>query len=142
MLEQPLQAVPLQPASLPARVVAELAGKRRERGRLAALDCEVDFAEIARKDSEDPDSADRGGDIGYLVRGVAPEALPIVLWFVGYLIFLRIIVPRMRDRSKEVSEGRSMLTGRIVDPITQYMFVQTPEQLALYRRAEVLGVLL
>src|SRR5205085_9257622 len=42
-------------------------------------------------------------------------ALPIALWFVGYLVLLRVLVPRMRDRSKEVSEGRSMLTGRIVD---------------------------
>lgn len=34
------------------------------------------------------------------------------------------------------------LTGRIVHPITQHMFVQSPEQLGLYRRAEVLGPLL
>ncbi len=51
-------------------------------------------------------------------------ALPIVLWFVGYLIFLRIFVPRMRDRSKEVSEGRSMLTGRIVDSYTNILTVK------------------
>ncbi|MGE3155801.1 MAG: ABC transporter ATP-binding protein [Xanthobacteraceae bacterium] len=51
-------------------------------------------------------------------------ALPIALWFVGYLIFLRIIVPRMRDRSKEVSEGRSMLTGRIVDSYTNILTVK------------------
>src|SRR5262245_47986624 len=41
-------------------------------------------------------------------------ALPIVLWFVGYIIMLRVLVPRMRDRSKEMSEARSALTGRIV----------------------------
>ena len=35
-------------------------------------------------------------------------ALPIVLWFAGYLVMLRIFVPRMRDRSKEVSEARSL----------------------------------
>ena len=34
-------------------------------------------------------------------------ALPIVLWFAGYLVMLRVFVPRMRDRSKEVSEARS-----------------------------------
>jgi hypothetical protein len=33
----------------------------------------------------------------------------VVLWFLGYLLMLRVLVPRMRDRSKEVSEGRSML---------------------------------
>jgi len=34
------------------------------------------------------------------------------------------------------------LTGRIVHPITQHMFVQSPEQGGLYRGAEVLGPLL
>ncbi len=53
----------------------------RKRALEAAQDIEKrlaaggDFAAIAKKESEDPDSADRGGDIGYLVRGVAPEAL-------------------------------------------------------------------
>src|SRR4029077_6012432 len=51
-------------------------------------------------------------------------ALPIVLWFLGYLVMLRILVPRMRDRSKEVSEGRSMLTGRIVDSYTNILTVK------------------
>jgi ATP-binding cassette subfamily B multidrug efflux pump len=51
-------------------------------------------------------------------------ALPIALWFVCYLVFLRLIVPRMRDRSKEVSEGRSMLTGRIVDSYTNILTVK------------------
>ena len=27
-------------------------------------------------------------------------ALPVVLWFLGYLVMLRVLVPRMRDRSK------------------------------------------
>lgn len=30
------------------------------------------FAEIAREESEDPESAGRGGDIGYVIKGVAP----------------------------------------------------------------------
>jgi ATP-binding cassette, subfamily B, multidrug efflux pump len=51
-------------------------------------------------------------------------ALPIVLWFLGYLVMLRVLVPRMRDRSKEVSEGRSMLTGRIVDSYTNILTVK------------------
>ena len=51
-------------------------------------------------------------------------ALPVVLWFVGYLVMLRVLVPRMRDRSKEVSEGRSMLTGRIVDSYTNILTVK------------------
>src|ERR1700680_2127925 len=51
-------------------------------------------------------------------------ALPVALWFAGYLLMLRILVPRMRDRSKEVSEGRSMLTGRIVDSYTNILTVK------------------
>src|SRR3954464_2295636 len=51
-------------------------------------------------------------------------ALPIALWFCGYLGFLRLFVPRMRDRSKEMSEARSMLTGRIVDSYTNILTVK------------------
>jgi len=51
-------------------------------------------------------------------------ALPVALWFSGYLLMLRVLVPRMRDRSKEVSEGRSMLTGRIVDSYTNILTVK------------------
>jgi ATP-binding cassette, subfamily B, multidrug efflux pump len=51
-------------------------------------------------------------------------ALPIVIWFTGYLVMLRIFVPRMRDRSKDMSEVRSMLTGRVVDSYTNILTVK------------------
>jgi ATP-binding cassette subfamily B multidrug efflux pump len=51
-------------------------------------------------------------------------ALPIVLWFCGYILMLRTLVPRMRDRSKEVSEARSWLIGRIVDTYTNILTVK------------------
>src|SRR5215204_4835353 len=51
-------------------------------------------------------------------------ALPIVLWFAAYIVMLRIFVPRMRDRSKEVSEARSWLVGRIVDTYTNILTVK------------------
>jgi len=51
-------------------------------------------------------------------------ALPIVLWFCGYLVMLRVLVPRMRDRSKDVSEARSWLVGRIVDTYTNILTVK------------------
>jgi ATP-binding cassette subfamily B multidrug efflux pump len=51
-------------------------------------------------------------------------ALPVSLWFAGYLTILRVLVPRMRDRSKEMSETRSMLTGRIVDSYTNILTVK------------------
>ena len=51
-------------------------------------------------------------------------ALPVVLWFAGYVVMLRIFVPRMRDRSKTMSEARSMLTGRVVDTYTNIVTVK------------------
>jgi ATP-binding cassette subfamily B multidrug efflux pump len=51
-------------------------------------------------------------------------ALPIVLWFAAYIVMLRVFVPRMRDRSKEVSEARSWLVGRIVDTYTNILTVK------------------
>ena len=51
-------------------------------------------------------------------------ALPILIWFAAYLVMLRIFVPRMRDRSKDMSEARSMLTGRIVDSYTNILTVK------------------
>jgi len=51
-------------------------------------------------------------------------ALPISLWFVGYLALLRGFVPRLRDRSRETSEMRSALTGRIVDSYTNIVTVK------------------
>jgi len=51
-------------------------------------------------------------------------AVPVLVWFAGYLVMLRVFVPRMRDRSKEVSEARSVLTGRIVDTYTNILTVK------------------
>jgi ATP-binding cassette subfamily B multidrug efflux pump len=42
-------------------------------------------------------------------------ALPIVCWGVAYVLLLRHFVPRIRVRSRAVSEVRSRLTGRVVD---------------------------
>jgi ATP-binding cassette, subfamily B, multidrug efflux pump len=49
---------------------------------------------------------------------------PIVLWFAGYALMLRWFVPRMRERSRAVSEMRSLLTGRIVDSYTNILTVK------------------
>jgi ATP-binding cassette, subfamily B, multidrug efflux pump len=51
-------------------------------------------------------------------------AAPILIWFAAYLVMLRVLVPRMRDRSKIMSEARSMLTGRIVDSYTNILTVK------------------
>jgi ATP-binding cassette, subfamily B, multidrug efflux pump len=51
-------------------------------------------------------------------------ALPILVWFAGYVVMLRIFVPRLRDRSMIMSEARSQLTGRIVDSYTNILTVK------------------
>jgi ATP-binding cassette subfamily B multidrug efflux pump len=51
-------------------------------------------------------------------------AIPVLFWFAGYLLLLRVFVPRMRDRSKDMTEVRSKLTGRIVDSYTNILTVK------------------
>ena len=51
-------------------------------------------------------------------------AIPMLVWFVGYGVMLRAFVPRMRDRSRAMSEVRSALTGRIVDSYTNILTVK------------------
>lgn len=43
---------------------------------------------------------------------------PLLIWFVFYVALMVYFVPRLKDRSFEMSEARSMLTGRIVDSYT------------------------
>jgi ATP-binding cassette subfamily B multidrug efflux pump len=50
--------------------------------------------------------------------------IPIMLWFVCYASLIRIFVPRMRERSRRMSEVRSGLTGRIVDSYTNILTVK------------------
>lgn len=57
-------------------------------------------------------------------------ALPILVWFCGYFLMLRIFVPIMRDRSRTMSEVRSALTGRVVDSYSNILTVK------LFARAE------
>ena len=51
-------------------------------------------------------------------------AVPVVLWFAGYAVTLRHLVPQLRSRSRRVSEARSTLTGRIVDSYTNILTVK------------------
>ena len=57
-------------------------------------------------------------------------AIPVVCWFSGYAVLLRVMVPRMRATARAVSEMRSLLTGRIVDSYTNILTVK------LFARAE------
>jgi ATP-binding cassette, subfamily B, multidrug efflux pump len=51
-------------------------------------------------------------------------AIPTVLWFCGYVFFLRHFVPRMRDLAKTSSELRSHVMGRVVDSYTNILTVK------------------
>ena len=64
-------------------------------------------------------------------------AVAVPCFYLGRLLGASLIFIETFDRIETPT-----LTGRIVNPITQHMFVQVPEQLGLYRRAEVLGPLL
>ncbi len=51
-------------------------------------------------------------------------AIPTVLWFLGYIVFLRHFVPRMRDLARTSSELRSLVMGRVVDSYTNILTVK------------------
>ncbi len=51
-------------------------------------------------------------------------ALPAMLWFAGYSLLLWRFVPRLRRGSREMSEVRSALTGRVVDSYTNILTVK------------------
>jgi len=49
---------------------------------------------------------------------------PALVWFAIYAGLLRFFVPRLRERSREMSEVRSALTGRVVDSYTNILTVK------------------
>src|SRR5262245_56252439 len=56
--------------------------------------------------------------------------LPTLLWFLGYLVFLRYFVPRMRDLARASSEVRSLVMARVVDSYTNILTVKLFARLA------------
>jgi ATP-binding cassette subfamily B multidrug efflux pump len=50
--------------------------------------------------------------------------VPLLLWLAAYGVVVAVLVPRIRQRSTEASEARSMLLGRIVDSYTNIMTVK------------------
>jgi ATP-binding cassette subfamily B multidrug efflux pump len=68
--------------------------------------------------------------LGLLASADWRLAMPIAVWFLLYAALLRVLVPRLRDRSREASAQRSLVTGRIVDSYTNIQTVK------LFARAE------
>jgi ATP-binding cassette subfamily B multidrug efflux pump len=50
--------------------------------------------------------------------------IPLLLWLAAYGVTLYFFVPRIRARSTEASEARSLLLGRIVDSYTNILTVK------------------
>ena len=51
-------------------------------------------------------------------------AAPLLAWFGAYAVFLSLIIPRMRERSKAMSGVKSALVGKIVDSYTNILTVK------------------
>jgi ATP-binding cassette, subfamily B, multidrug efflux pump len=51
-------------------------------------------------------------------------SVPIVLWFCVYVGVLTAFLPKMRERSRYMSEMRSNLTGKVVDSYTNILTVK------------------
>ena len=71
-----------------------------------------------------------GSAIVLMARADYWLALPLLLWFCAYAVMLRGFVPRLRERSRRMSEVRSTLNGRVVDSYTNILTVK------LFARAE------
>ncbi|MBX2806783.1 MAG: ABC transporter ATP-binding protein/permease [Hyphomicrobiales bacterium] len=50
--------------------------------------------------------------------------IPLLIWLALYSLCLAYFVPRLKDRSADMSEARSMLMGRVVDSYTNIMTVK------------------
>ncbi|WP_026376733.1 ABC transporter ATP-binding protein [Aestuariibacter salexigens] len=51
-------------------------------------------------------------------------AMPLVVWFVAYIVILRALIPRLKKVSQRQADARSLMTGRIVDSYTNIMTVK------------------
>lgn len=75
-----------------------------------------------------------------LLLGADPRLLiPLALWFLAYMALMRWTLRRVGPASKEASEARSRLTGRVVDGYTNVhsvkMFAHAGRELAYGREA-------
>lgn len=60
-----------------------------------------------------------------LIITIDPRLLVVLLiWFISYVVFLRVFLPRIRSRSKARAEAAATLTGQVVDTITNIKTVK------------------
>src|SRR5712691_583571 len=62
--------------------------------------------------------------VGLLAAADWRLAVPILAWFALYVGVLIAFLPRMRERSRRMSEMRSVLTGTVVDSYTNILTVK------------------
>ncbi len=65
--------------------------------------------------------------IGALIIAASADIrlmLPILVWFLGYVLLLRYFVPRLQIVSEAQADARSTMTGRIVDSYTNIATVK------------------
>jgi ATP-binding cassette subfamily B multidrug efflux pump len=62
--------------------------------------------------------------VGLLAAADWRLSLPIIGWFLIYIAVLITFLPRMRERSRRMSEMRSILTGKVVDSYTNILTVK------------------
>lgn len=67
----------------------------------------------------------------YLVTGIVllasadvKLAIPLIVWFIVYLIMLRVFVPKLRSIAEIQADARSTMTGRIVDSYTNILTIK------------------
>lgn len=51
-------------------------------------------------------------------------AMPLLVWFVVYVLILKVLVPKLKKVSQRQADARSIMTGRIVDSYTNITTVK------------------
>lgn len=64
------------------------------------------------------------GSAAFLVSVDGWGAVAMVLWLLAYLVLIRFFLPRIRARSKQRASARAMVTGQVVDTITNIKTVK------------------
>ncbi|PZO67145.1 MAG: multidrug ABC transporter ATP-binding protein [Paracoccus denitrificans] len=64
------------------------------------------------------------GSAAYVLTVDGWGAVALIVWLVAYLALIRFFLPRIRSTSKERASARAMITGQVVDTITNIKTVK------------------